>query len=75
MTAIVIVWLAVEAVGLIDALRHSATDWHFADRERSFWVTFMFFLGPIFVAPYLALVRPRFPRAAAEGRSDRYLKR
>jgi tryptophan-rich sensory protein len=75
MSAIVIVWLAVEALGLVDAFRHSATDWHYADRERSFWVTFMFFLGPIFVVPYLVLVRPRFPGAAPDGRSDRYLKR
>ena len=58
------IWLLVEIAGLIDALRHSAADWSYADRNRSFWFIFMFFFGPIFVVPYLFLVRPRFPGSA-----------
>jgi hypothetical protein len=58
------IWLVVEIAGLIDALRHSASDWSYADRNRSFWVIFILFFGPVFVVPYLFLVRPRFPGAA-----------
>lgn len=58
--------MLVEIAGLIDALRHSGSDWSYADRNRSFWLTFMFFFGPIFVVPYLLLVRPRFPSAAEQ---------
>ena len=56
--------MLVEIAGLIDALRHPGPDWLYADRHRSFWLIFMFFFGPIFVVPYLFLVRPRFPGAA-----------
>ena len=61
MTAVTVIWLGIEALGLIDALRHSSPEWHYADRQRSFWVIFMFFLGPLFVLPYFLMVRPRFP--------------
>jgi hypothetical protein len=50
----------------LDTLRHSGPDWSYADRNRSFWLIFMFFFGPIFVVPYLFLVRPRFPGAAEQ---------
>lgn len=53
-------------MGLIDAIRHSGSDWSYADRNKSFWLIFMFLLGPIFVVPYLLLVRPRFPGAAEQ---------
>lgn len=66
MSAIGVIWVLVEIVGLIDALRHSGSDWSYADRDRSFWLIFMFFLGPIFVVPYLFLVRPRFPSATEQ---------
>jgi hypothetical protein len=66
MSAIGVIWILVEIAGLIDALRHSGPDWSYADRNRSFWVIFMFFFGPIFVVPYLFLVRPRFPGAAEQ---------
>lgn len=75
MNVIVIAWLAVEALGLVDAFRHPAADWHYADRERSFWVVMMFFLGPIIVLPYLVSVRPRFPTDLDRGQTERYLKR
>jgi tryptophan-rich sensory protein len=55
------IWIAIEAVGLIDVFRHSSDDWTFADRNRPFWVVFMVSFGPLFVIPYLFLVRPRFP--------------
>jgi hypothetical protein len=35
----------------------------------------MFFLGPIFVLPYLVLVRPRFPTDRDREQTERYLKR
>lgn len=75
MTAVTIAWLVIEALGLIDALRHSSSEWHYADRERSFWVIFMFVLGPIFVVPYLLSVRPRFPDRTAKQQADPFLKR
>lgn len=75
MTGVAIAWLGIEALGLIDALRHSGAEWHYADRERSFWVVFIFFLGPIFVVPYLLLVRPRFPDRSAKQPADPFLKR
>ena len=58
--------MLVGIAGLIDALRHSGPDWSYADRNRSFWLIFMVFFGPIFVVPYLLLVRPRFPSAAEQ---------
>ena len=66
MNAIGVIWILVEIAGLIDAVRHSSSDWSYADRNRSFWLIFMFFLGPIFVVPYLLLVRPRFTKAAEQ---------
>jgi tryptophan-rich sensory protein len=63
-SAIGYIWIAVEVVGLVDVFRHSSADWSYAERNRSFWLIFMFFFGPIFVVPYLFLVRPRFPGAA-----------
>ncbi len=75
MSAITVAWLAVAALGLIDAFRHSSAEWDYADRERTFWVVFMLFLGPIFVALYLIFVRPRFPDHAAKQQADQFLKR
>jgi tryptophan-rich sensory protein len=75
MSVITVAWLAVAALGLIDAFRHSSAEWDYADRERPFWVVFMFFLGPICVVPYLFFVRPRFPDRAAKQQADQFLKR
>jgi tryptophan-rich sensory protein len=75
MSVITVAWLAVAALGLIDAFRHSSAEWDYADRERPFWVVFMFFLGPICVVPYLIFVRPRFPDRAAKQQADQFLKR
>jgi hypothetical protein len=75
MAAIGIVWMAIEVLGLIDALRHPGPDWEYADRDRSFWVIFMFFLGPLFVVPYLFAVRPRFPSQQARDEMSPVLKR
>jgi|GEM_PF-5254991 len=69
------VWIAVEVLGLIDALRHSGPDWDYADRNKAFWIIFMVFFGPIFVIPYLFVVRPRFPDRAAREESSPFLKR
>jgi tryptophan-rich sensory protein len=66
MSAIGTIWLLVEILGLTDALRHAGPAWSYADRNRPFWLIFMFFFGPIFVLPYLFLVRPRFPGAAEQ---------
>jgi hypothetical protein len=62
-------------VGLIDALRHSSTDWAYADRDRAFWVIFLFFFGPLVVVPYLVAVRPRFPTRAMREQVNPFLKR
>lgn len=75
MTVVAIIWLGIEALGLIDALRHSSSEWDYADRERPFWVIFMFVLGPIFVVPYFLFVRPRFPDRTAKQQTDPFLKR
>jgi hypothetical protein len=75
MTAIAFIWLGIEALGLVDALRHSGPDWDYADRDRSFWVIFMFFFGPLFVIPYLFMVHPRFPGQAARERASQFTKR
>lgn len=75
MGAVGYVWIAVEVLGLIDALRHSGPDWDYADRNKAFWIIFMVFFGPIFVIPYLFVVRPRFPDRAAREESSPFLKR
>jgi len=75
MNAIGYIWIAIEALGLIDALRHSAPDWDCAGRTRSFWLIFMFFFGPLFVLPYLFLVRPHFPSRATREEESPFLKR
>jgi hypothetical protein len=75
MTAITFIWLGIEVAGLIDALLHSSSAWHYADRDRWFWVVFMFFFGPIFVLPYLFMVRPRFPGPESKQGTDQFLKR
>lgn len=75
MAAIGYIWIAIEVLGLIDALRHSALDWAYADRDRSFWVLFLFFLGPLVVLPYLFAVRPRFPTAEVREETSPFLKR
>lgn len=54
---------------------HTSADWHYADRDRTFWVIFMFFFGPLFVIPYLLMVRPRFPGRAAKDNDNPFLKR
>jgi hypothetical protein len=59
-----IIWRLVEVGGLVDALRRPHWQWSFGDRNRAFWVVFMFFLGPIFVLPYSVAVRPHFPGPA-----------
>jgi hypothetical protein len=74
MTAFAIFWLGIEVLGLFDALRRSGSDWQYADRDRPFWVVFMFFLGPLAVAPYLLLVVPRFPDRAAKQKSSTFRK-
>jgi hypothetical protein len=75
MSVITIAWLAVAALGVIDAFRHSSAEWNYAERDRLFWVAFMVFLGPLFVVPYLLFVRSRFPGRTARQQSDRFLKR
>lgn len=72
---ITVTWLAIAALGVIDAFRHSSADWAYADRERSFWVVFMIFLGPLCVVPYLLFVRPRFPDRATKEHTDQFMKR
>lgn len=72
---ITVAWVAIAALGVVDALRHSGADWAYADRERTFWVVFMVFLGPFCVVPYLLLVRPRFPDRAAKQHAERFTKR
>ena len=71
---ITVAWLAIAALGVIEALRHSSADWAYADRERPFWVIFMIVLGPIFVVPYLLFVRPRFPNRATKQSHDQFMK-
>jgi uncharacterized membrane protein HdeD (DUF308 family) len=56
-------WIATGVLGIVDAFRHSESEWAAADRKRAFWVVFMFFFGPIFVTLYALVVRPRFGRA------------
>ena len=58
------VWFGIGILGVIDAFRHSASDWAFADRNRTFWVLFMLCFGPPFVAAYTIMVRRRFPNHA-----------
>jgi hypothetical protein len=70
-----LIWIAVTVLGLIDALRHPASDWDYADRNRPFWVIFMFFFGPLFLVPYLVAVRPRFPTAAIRDELSPFAKR
>jgi hypothetical protein len=72
---ITIAWIAIAALGVIDALRHSGGEWDYADRERPFWVVFMVFLGPLCVIPYLIFVRPRFPSRATKEHADQFMKR
>jgi tryptophan-rich sensory protein len=72
---ITVTWLAIAALGVIDAFRHSSADWTYADRERPFWVVFMVFLGPLCVVPYLLFVRPRFPDRATKEHTDHFMKR
>ena len=74
-SAIGFIWVAVEVIGLTDVFRHSSTDWVYADRNRPFWVTFIFFFGPLFVVPYLFMVRPRFPDKEAVQATDTFRKR
>jgi len=75
MSLITVAWLAIAALGVIDAFRHSSAEWAHADRERLFWVVFMLILGPLFVVPYLLFVRPRFPDRATKQQADQFLKR
>jgi hypothetical protein len=75
MTVVTILWLGIEVLGILDALRRSDSEWRHADRDRPFWVVFMFFLGPIAVAPYLMFVWPRFPGRATREKSNTFLKR
>jgi len=70
-SAIGYLWLGIGVLGIIDAFRHSPSDWTFADRRRAFWVIFMFVFGPIFVPIYAVAVRPRFPRAGDVSESFR----
>ena len=72
---ITVAWVAVAALGVIDAFRHSSADWAYADRERTFWVVFMVILGPLFVIPYLLFVRSRFPDRATKQHADQFMKR
>lgn len=65
--------LGIGLLGIVDAFRHSPTDWAAADRQRPFWVIFMFFFGPIFAPIYAVAVRPRFARARAV--SDEFRRR
>ncbi len=44
----------------------SGAVWSYADLNRSFWLTFTLLFAPIFVVPYLFLVRPRFPARAEQ---------
>lgn len=75
MSAIGFIWVAIEVVGLIDVFRHSSADWTYADRNRPFWVIFILFFGPLFVIPYLFMVRPRFPSEEAIHATDAFRKR
>ncbi len=75
MSAIGFIWVAIEVVGLIDVFRHSSADWAYADRNRPFWVIFIFFFGPLFAIPYLFMVRPRFPSKEAIQATDAFRKR
>jgi hypothetical protein len=68
------IWFAVEVVALIDAFRHPSADWAFADRDRFFWVAFIFFFGPLFAVPYLLIVRPRFPGEEDTKAADAFRK-
>lgn len=69
------IWGAIGVGGLIDVFRHSSTDWICADRNRPFWAIFIFFFGPLFVVPYLLLVRSRFPDRGANQATDAFRKR
>lgn len=69
------IWIAIEAVALIDVFWHSSADWTYADRNRFFWAVFIFFFGPIFVVPYLLMVRPRFPSREATEAAEAFRKR
>ena len=59
-------WLATGIVGIIDAFRHSQSDWTHADRNRGFWVVMMFFFGPIAATIYVLSVRSRFPKGEGD---------
>jgi hypothetical protein len=65
-------WLGIGVLGVIDAFRHSNADWVHADRQRAFWVIFMFFFGPLFVPIYAVAVHQRFPKG--DGPSAAFLK-
>jgi hypothetical protein len=66
-------WFGIGLLGIVDAFRHSASDWAYADRNRPFWVVFMFFFGPIMVPLYMVAVRAQFPRTTST--SDRFIKK
>ena len=70
MSAIAWLWVAIGILGIVDAFRHSASDWTAADRNRPFWVVLMLFLGPFGVLSYLVAVRPRFQLSS--GISDEF---
>jgi hypothetical protein len=55
-------WIGATVLGLIDAFRHSPSDWARADRNRPVWMVMLFFFGFVAGAAYLAFVRPRFPK-------------
>lgn len=48
---------------VIDAARFSYPAWRAVGRNKNFWLPALFFLGIIFVLPYLVLVRPRLKTA------------
>jgi hypothetical protein len=60
MSGFTLLFLAIAAVALIDAIAHPMSDWLEADRNRGFWLTMIVILNIAGAVLYALFVRPRF---------------
>ena len=62
---ITVVWFVGAIAGVLDALMHPASDWAYADKNKSSWIVYMVLFGLIAAGIYFVNVRPRFAGAEA----------